>query len=253
MQLATFAPAADKQEHPLADELRTVVRDHDARDPRSLQLSLGPSEIGEPCAGRLARRLMDEPQVNTSADPWAAYVGTAVHARLADAFTAANERLGRIRYLVETRVTVRDGLSGSADLYDVDRALVGDHKILGESSMREYKRSGPPSNYRAQAHLYGVGFARLGLPVREVAIAMYPRGGMLAGLHVWSEPFDPAIADAALERHDAILEAACALDVDRKPGNYSHIPTEPGHRCTFCPFWKPGVEIGAACPGHMPK
>ncbi|SEG90865.1 hypothetical protein SAMN02982929_05328 [Saccharopolyspora kobensis] len=253
MQLATFSTATARGEHPAADTLRQVIRGHDQLAPRSLQSSLGPSEIGEPCPRRLAYRLMGEQRVNTGSDPWPAIVGTAVHAWLAEAFLAANTWLGRIRYLVETRVTIREGLSGSCDLYDVDTARVIDHKVVGETAMREYKRNGPPQQYRAQAHLYGVGLARLGLPVSEVCLAFYPRGGMLAGLHVWAEPFDPAIAAEALARHDRVLEAACALDVDRHPDHYGHIPAATGHRCTWCPWFAPGTPVGATCPGHMAR
>lgn len=251
MDLATFTHTPT--EHDLAEVIRDVVRDAGRLAPRSQQRAVGPSEVGQPCARRLAYRLMNEPQVNTSSDPWAAIVGTAVHAWLADAFTAANDRLGRIRYLVEQRVEIRPGLTGSCDLYDADTATVIDHKVVGESRMSEYKRNGPPSQYRAQAHLYGYGYARLGLPVREVALAFYPRGGMLAGLYVWSEPFNPAIAEAALARHDQILEAACSLGVDEHPENYRAIPTSPSHACNWCPWFKPGADTGTTCPGHLPE
>ncbi|WP_263251610.1 PD-(D/E)XK nuclease family protein [Saccharopolyspora rosea] len=250
MQLATFT-RTEPVDHPLAEQLRQVVRDADRFAPRSLQMALGPSEIGQPCARRLAYRLMDERRVNTGSDPWAAIVGTAVHAWLAAAFEAVNDRLGRIRYLVEKRVEIRPGLTGSCDLYDADTATVIDHKVVGPTSMKEYRRSGPPPAYRVQAHLYGVGYTRLGVPVREVAVAFYPRSGLLSGLHVWSEPFDPAVAEQALQRHDQVLEAACALDVDRHPEGYRKLPTDPSHACNYCPWFKPGPDTGATCPGHM--
>lgn len=252
MQLSTYASTATAANR-IGDQLRHEVRAHNEDAPRSQQRALGPSEIGEPCAAALARKQMQEPRVNSRSDPWPSIVGTATHAWLAEAFTAANERLGRIRYLVETRVTVREGLTGSADLYDADDGgTVIDHKIVGETSMRTYKREGPSAQYRSQIHLYGRGLINLGLPVSTVAIAFFPRGGMLSGLHVWSEPFDPAVAEAALARHDQILEAACALGVDEHPERYAEFPTQTGHRCTWCPFFSPGSEVGRACPGHMP-
>lgn len=254
MQLATFkrSDSRSPQAHPIADTIRAAVIDADRYAPRSLQVALGPSEVGEPCARRMAYRLLDEPRVNTDSDPWAAIVGTAVHAWLADAFTAANQRLGRIRYLVEQRLEIVAGLGGSCDLYDADIATVIDHKVVGTTSMSKYKKEGPPDQYRAQAHLYGKGYANLGLPVKEVALAFYPRGGMLSGLHVWSEPFDPAIADTALQRMWTITETVAALDVEHAPERYALIPSEPGHRCTWCPWFKPGTPVGATCPGHLP-
>lgn len=253
MQLATFARHGQTGAR-IAEQLREVVTEHDQRAPRSQQTALGPSEIGEPCPAALARKLMGEQRVNARSDPWPAIVGTATHAWLAEAFHAANQRLGRIRYLVETRVQIRAELAGSCDCYDADHGGVAiDHKVVGETAMRSYKRDGPSAQYRAQIHLYGMGLANLGLPVSTVAIAFYPRGGMLSGLHVWTEPYDPAVAQAALDRHDQILEAACALGLDHTPGNYAHLPIVTGHRCTFCPYFSPGVEIGRACPGHMPQ
>ncbi|GAA0638062.1 hypothetical protein GCM10010174_69880 [Kutzneria viridogrisea] len=253
MQLATFAAAPEPGDHPLAAGLRQVVIDTDRHAPRSVQVALGPSEIGEPCARKLAYRLMDETRTNADSDPWAAIIGTAVHAWLADAFEAANTRLGRIRYLVERRVEVRPGLTGSCDLFDADTMTVIDHKVVGTTKMREYRLQGPPPHYRAQAHLYGVGYANLGLPVREVALAFYPRGGLLSGLHVWSEPFDPAIAQAALDRHDQVLALVDTLDVERNPANYRHLPATPSHGCTYCPWFKPGTDTGRGCPGHLAK
>lgn len=254
MELATFTRSDSRspQAHPIGEAIRSVVLDANRDAPRSLQAAVGPSEVGEPCARRLAYRVMNEPRVNTDSDPWAAIVGTAVHGWLADAFTAANTRLGRIRYLVERRVNITDNLAGSCDLYDADTAAVIDHKVIGQSSMTKYKKDGPPEQYRSQAHLYGLGFTRLGLPVREVSLAFYPRGGMLSGLHVWSEPYDQAIADAALQRMWSVTEAAITLGVNDEPGRYSLIPAEPGHRCTWCPWFKPGAATGRTCSGHLP-
>ncbi|MCP2261059.1 hypothetical protein LX15_004779 [Streptoalloteichus tenebrarius] len=252
MKLGTFAPPDSPVVDPLADTLRHVITTAAHTAPRSLQVALGPSEIGEPCARRLAYRLMDERRVNGGGDPWASIVGTAVHAWLAEACRAENDRLGRIRYLVEQRVEIRPGVAGSCDLYDADEATVIDHKVLGETTMRLYKRGGPPDQYRAQAHLYGLGLARLGLPVRRVALAMYPRAGLLSGLHLWSEPYDPAVADAAIARHDQILEAACALDVTDHPERYQHIPRTASRRCRYCPWYRPGADTGATCPGDTP-
>jgi hypothetical protein len=251
MQLGTFATAPSRGEHRLAAGLRQVVRDADKYAQRSMQRALGPSEIGEPCARKLAYRMLDEARTNEDSDPWAAIVGTAVHAWLASAFEAANARLGRIRYLVEKRVEIRPGLTGSCDLFDADEFVVIDHKVLGPTTMKAYAAGGPPPNYRAQAHLYGVGWANLGVPVREVALAMYPRSGLLSGLRVWSEPFDPAIAWAAIERHDQILALADTLGCERDASQYRHIPRAPGHACTYCAWLRPGTDTGRGCPGHL--
>lgn len=248
MELAAFVPAG-KDEHPIAAALRGAVLDQANLAPRSQQRALGPSEYGEPCARKLAYKLMDEPKTNTDSDPWASIVGTAGHAWLADALLADNERSGELRWLVERRLNIRPGLDGSCDAYNVPRHTVVDHKLVGPTKLREYKISGPGEQYRKQVHLYGKGYRLLGLPVREVAIAFYPRAGLLSGMHVWSEPYDEAIADEAITRVDTVLELVLSLDVEHNPIHYTAIPRAPGRNCLYCPWMRPGPDTGAACPG----
>ncbi|HEX5119814.1 MAG TPA: hypothetical protein VFW65_31905 [Pseudonocardiaceae bacterium] len=251
MNLTAYAAPPLTPPRGVADEIRSIVTDAARHAPRSLQTALGPSEIGEPCARKLAYRLMRHTETNAGSDPWPSIVGTAVHAWLADAFLAANDKLGRIRFLVEQRVTIRPGLVGTCDLYDFDREMVIDHKVPGTTSMATAKRNGPSPGYIAQIHLYAYAFAQLGLPVRDVALALYPRGGLLSGLWMWTAPYDQSIARQALARHDAILEAAVALDVEQRPGHYREFPKVVGHACTYCAFWKPGRDSGDGCPGHL--
>lgn len=252
MELAAFVPPG-RNEHPIATALRTAIVDQANLAPRSQQRALGPSEYGEPCARKLAYKLMDEPKTNTDSDPWASILGTAGHAWLADALLADNKRSGTIKWLVERRLDIRPGLAGSCDAYHVPDHTVVDHKLVGPTKLREYKISGPGEQYRKQVHIYGKGYRLLGLPVREVAIAFYPRAGQLAGthgLHVWSEPFDEALADEAIDRVDTLLELVLAMDVEHHPENYKAIPRLPGRNCTYCPWFKPGPDAGAACPGE---
>lgn len=241
--------AFESEVHPATHEIVDVIRAHDSGKPRSRQAFVGPSEVGMECARRLAYRMMRAPKHNTMSDPWAAITGTAVHTWLAEAFDAANEQLGRVRYLVEKNVEIRPGLSGSCDLYDADRAMVLDHKNVGNTMMRKYRDEGPSAQYRVQAHLYGRGMRNLGLPVEEVAIAFFPRAGNLGGMFVWSEPYSDTIVEEALSRHDSILELAAALDVDADPTNYERIPKHVSKVCRFCPWFKPGGS-GASCPGE---
>jgi hypothetical protein len=64
-------------------------------DNRSAQLTVGPSEVGTPCDRRLALSLMRKDPVNPGGDGWAAFVGTCVHAGLADMFVWAGKHTGR--------------------------------------------------------------------------------------------------------------------------------------------------------------
>jgi hypothetical protein len=210
--------------------------------------------MGQPCARRLLYEAWATEPANTDSDPWPAIVGTAVHAWLADAFQADNARLGRLRWLVEQRVYLTDGLSGTADLFDLDTATVIDHKVLGPSSLKTLRTDGPPPVYRTQLHLYGYGYARAGVRVDRVAIAAYPRSGWLNGLHVWSEPYDPTVAEAALDRHSGLVALGAALDLDAHPDRWAHIPTADAAGCAWCPFWRGGnaPADGSGCPGPTP-
>ena len=89
---------------PPREAVAELIQRTAAAAPRSLQVEMGPSEAGEPCTRRLAYKIMDWRKPGRDLDPWAAVQGVAVHAWLADAFRAENERLGRVRYLVEQRV-----------------------------------------------------------------------------------------------------------------------------------------------------
>jgi hypothetical protein len=208
--------------------------------------------MGQPCARRVAYEAFGTEPVNTHTDPWPAIVGTAVHSWLAEAFRADNARLGRVRWLVEQRVRLTDGIGGTADLYDLDTATVIDHKVLGTTTMRALRADGPSTVYRTQLHLYGYGYRRAGARVDQVAIAAYPRSGWLDGLHVWSEPFDPAVAEAAMDRQSGLVALGSVLDVDTYPQRWALLPATSGPDCTWCPFWRGGdaPADGAGCPGR---
>jgi hypothetical protein len=122
-----------------AAELRRVVVEHASRAPRSLQLHLGPSELGVTCDRQVAGKMAGLAPTNHVSDPWPSIVGTAVHAWLADAFTADNTRHGLLRWVAEQRVTPHPDHPGTADLYDAVELAVVDHKILGETSLAKVR------------------------------------------------------------------------------------------------------------------
>lgn len=249
MKLATFTEP-DQGHHPLKAKLAEAVLTFEANRPRSLQKALGPSGYGEPCCRRIAYQLLDEPIVNPGGDPWPSIIGTAAHAYIADALLDANTRTASLTWLVEQRLKMRNGLQGSCDAYHVPTATVIDHKVVGTDKHRQYRLNGPSEQYRIQVHLYGYGYTQLGLPVSEVAIAFYPRAGVLSGLHVWSEPYDQTVAVAAMDRVDNILDVACALDVEHHPENYIAIPRHASRNCLYCPWMRPGDDTGRTCPGN---
>lgn len=253
MKLATLARQTPAGDHPLKAILRDAVITQARLQPRSLQQELGPSEIGQPCSRRVAYTLMREAKINTDIDPWASICGVAIHAWLAPVLAAVNERNGTIEWLVEQKLKIRPGLHGSCDAYQVSTGTVLDHKIVGAEPLKNYRRNGPSTIYRAQVHIYGLGWRQLGLAVNEVAIAFYPRGGFLSGLHVWAEPYDEELALRALERVDDILALVHDLNVDTVPEMYRHIPRAPSRLCMYCPWFQPGKDTGKTCPGYLKR
>jgi len=245
VQIDKFTKPGD---HPLASDIKELIYAKWRTAPRSLQVELGPSEIGEPCPRKLAQKVMREPAINEG-DPLPSIVGTAAHAWMEAAIAEANQRLGRQRFIPEMEIEIIPGIPGHCDCFDVDTGTVIDWKFSGQTKMTDVKKNGPGQQYRVQAHLYGKGYKRLGYDVREVAIVFFPRGGMLSGMHIWSEPFDESIADAALERYYQIIELCDKLEVEKYPERYQLIPMVMGHSCTFCDYFLPGPDTGKGCPG----
>lgn len=236
-----------------AAEVRRVVFAAAADTPRSLQQHLGPSEIGYACDRRVAAKLAHLPRTNHVQDPWPSILGTAGHAWLEKAFRSENERLGRIRWVPEARVTPIDGHPGTADLYDADEQSIDDHKILGPTSMAKIRSaSGPPRHYVIQLLAYARGFRRLGLPVRRVVILAYPRTlSTLDGLYVWERPYTPA-DDVLLDQVAAQLEVRKQWAAALVTGSATlmDVPADI-EDCHFCASFRPesARDGGPGCPG----
>ena len=243
-----------------AAELRRVFLEHAARSPRTLQQHLGPSELGVECDRQVVGKLAALPTTNHVVDPWPSIVGTACHAWAADAFTADNLRRGFVRWIAEQRVTPHPDHPGTADLYDALERAVVDHKFLGESSMAKV-RKGWPRKYRVQLLLYALGYFLLGLPVRRVVLAAYPRtAASLDGLYVSDLAFTddggqilPDVLDLLeLVFRQTAERRALAERFLRQEIRFEDVPAFPdGDECYFCPFYRPQAakDSGPGCPG----
>jgi hypothetical protein len=78
----------------------------------------------------------------------------------------------------------------------------------------------------------------MGERVDRVALAYVPVDSDLAGVYVWSEPFDRSIADAAIDRREALTATAPA----------DAVPT-PTRLCPWCAHYRPGsTDVSVACP-----
>jgi hypothetical protein len=257
-----FRPPGD----PVATSVIDTVKRAAAHAPRSMQAAVGPSELGTPCRRKLAYKVLDWPaKPNSDTDPWASVIGTATHAWLADTYGQENQRLfseardryvdghgaRRNRYLIEHRVHLPGGISGSCDLFDRDTGDVIDWKITGLPRLKEYRKNGPGQQYRVQAHLYGFGMQLAGETVKRVADVFLPRGGRIDMLYVWSEPYDPQVAVEALKRYQAIRDFHATVNPEQHPDRWQLLPTADAH-CTYCPFYLPGsADLSKGCPGHQ--
>lgn len=239
------APATPAKQ--LEQRIARIIRGSDSNKPRSKQVSIGPSEVGEPCLRKLAYKLIQVQKVNTFSDPWPAISGTAIHEWLATAFGETDEG----NWLTEHRVTARPGLSGTVDLFDIDNGIVIDHKCVGATSMKARKTDGPTRQQLVQLMIYGYGLEQQGHKVNKVALAFYPLGGMLSGLHVWLGDYDEQLALEAMARIDDLITLLTAADVEENPENWQLIPAEPSRNCNFCPWYSPeATDLTKGCAGQ---
>jgi hypothetical protein len=227
-------------------DLTEVIQWAYRSQPRTRQVMLGPSQLGEPCARKIAYQVAGTPSLNKAMDPWPALVGTAVHAWLEQAIGKFQAEAGAVRWLTETTVQVDDMVTGHVDLYDIETSTVWDFKTLNSDNIKKYRENGPIPNYRTQVHLYGMGMINAGHPVDRVGLIGLPRSGWLSGMWVWSEVYDEQIAARALSRMYGIAEQVLELAVDEHPDQFMAIEATPSQLCTLCEFYRPDVPGG--CP-----
>lgn len=235
-------------------ELIEQITDAIVNHPRSLQKRIGPSEIGTPCARKIAFKLLGFPEREDKPN-WRATVGTAIHAWLEAVFGRDNERWlaqsGYARWLIETRVPVGsingEDIDGNCDLYDRVTSGVIDWKTTGKTRLANYRRKGPGDQYRIQAHTYGYGWRLLGHPVDYVMIVFLPRDGELKDTYIWWEPYDEQVAIDAMQRANGI-----ALTIDALGDDALAAFPAVDNFCTFCPYFRPGsVDPKFGCPGFQ--
>ena len=236
----------------LREEVLEVIRRRMKNHPRSLQKAIGPSEVGTPCDRKLAYKMAGVPTLDEVDRRWRATVGVAVHAWLQETFEDDDPGTPDepIRWVTEARVMVGEiggeQITGSSDFYDRISATVLDWKIVGPTTLREVKKNGPGQQYRYQGHLYGRGFVNAGLPVDVIMIVFLPSNGNLNAGYFHYEPYDPAIAEAALAR----ANQAAAL-VKAFGAKAAAIAGTADDHCSSCDWFLPAAtDHEEACPGH---
>jgi hypothetical protein len=112
-----------------------------------------------------------------------------------------------------------------------------------------------------QLLLYGLGYHRLGLPVRRVVLAANPRtAASLDGLYVWERAFTDEHGQVLPDVVELITEVfeqtahrrAYAEQIVAGRIGLTDVPSSPSSdECFFCPFYRPQAarDSGPGCPG----
>jgi hypothetical protein len=240
----TFASISTPGEQ-LAQQLRELITQAGIWTPRGKQIAIGPSEIGHECSRRLAYKLLDWEKPNESgSSSWAAQVGTAIHAYLAEVF-------GKLEgYEVEQRVQIRANLSGTIDLFDSIRGIVLDWKTVGFNQLKERRSSGATIQQQVQIQLYGYGKAQMGATVNKVGLVYLPTSGGLDDMHVELFDYDESVAIKALSRIDDLYTLLSTVDVEANPQMLTVIPAAPTRNCNWCPYFLPfSTDLSKGCNG----
>jgi CRISPR/Cas system-associated exonuclease Cas4 (RecB family) len=227
---------------PPFDVARTLinhVKEYATWSPRSQQTMIGASEIGTPCSRKLAYKLLGVDPVNTDTDSWPAIVGTSVHYYLERAFKKHPD------YMTEVKVTLEPWTKGTADLVHLPSKTVIDHKVVGATALKNYKRNGMSHQYRVQLNTYALGLRLQNIEIDNIAIMFWSRSGMMRDAFSITEPYDEKLVDDTLARFDAIKEMT-AMGTSALP----LIPATPTH-CVYCPYYLPlSTDLTVACNGE---
>jgi hypothetical protein len=138
-------------------------------------------------------------------------------------------------------------------LYLCGRHMIPVHNCLSESSMAKVRKQ-PPQHYVVQLLLYGRGYRLLGLPVRRVVLAAWPRtGSSVDGLYIWDHPITPA-DDALIESVFARTAIRARLADQVRDGRLAinAVPATPDpDSCFWCPLYRPqsARDGGPGCSG----
>jgi hypothetical protein len=203
---AIKSPAHNETKH-IWDALVDTTNDYLDNDPRTLQVEVGPSEIGEPCEYCLGAKLAGLRQ-RKDGSGWLTYWGSVVH----DHYDKHVLPTRPHQWNTSSRLYVGDidgrRIEGTTDAeYIEDPFTVVDLKFVGKKTIDIVKFDAMKWIYECQVNIYGLGHELLGTPPEYVAVAFLPREDR----HVrrgywWSEPYNPEKGRAALARAANLAE-----------------------------------------------
>jgi hypothetical protein len=201
---------------------------------RSNQVQIGPSELGG-CRRKVWYRLNDQLQTNNNELKLAAIMGTAIHAAIENALELADPT--GTKYVVEQEVEYGD-MKAHIDLWIPETGDVVDWKTVKKNNLGYF----PSTQQRWQVQVYGYLLDKSGKgKPSNVNLVAIPRDGNETDIKVHSEPYDPTIAEEALNWLSAIKETTEAPEPERDE-NY----------CKFyCKYYDASGELG--CVGLKKK
>lgn len=177
------------------------VRDFDAARPRSLQVSIGWSEVGG-CRAAIGFRL-DGAFTTDDTDSWAAQRGTALHEYLGPILDGPGAR-------IEVETSYR-GIPGHADIVEPDAVIDIKTTSLANSKLwaEDHSLLRPK---RVQVHGYAAGLVDAGeLPEDcTVRLLVVPVDGTFADWWAYEEPFDRSLADEGADRLEWVRDRMAA-------------------------------------------
>ena len=201
---------------------------------RSNQVQIGPSELGG-CRRKVYYRLHDQHPTNENEMKLAAIMGTAIHSAIENAIALADPT--GTKYVVEQEVEWGD-MKAHIDLWIPETGDVVDWKTVKKSNLSYF----PSTQQRWQVQVYGYLLDKSGkgkpVNVNLVAIA---RDGDERDIKVHSEPYDPSIAEEALNWLSAIKESTEAPEPERDENYCKH----------YCKYYDASGELG--CVGLKKK
>jgi hypothetical protein len=175
----------------LRSDVLTLIEEHAMNRPRSLQKAPGVSDLSGSCDHCVAAKIAGWAKASDAA--WLAYIGTAVHAYVEQAFSGSEWR---------TELPVAIGrvgawhVAGSADLVHLPTRTVIDFKTAGKTVLDAARKGIIPAHYQRQVNLYG-----WGLSAHRVALCFLPRNEPRLESAVWAEwPVDLIDAERTLQR-----------------------------------------------------
>lgn len=229
------AKPVNPEDYALETLFRSLIHLGAITEARSLQRGIGISSLGAMCERQITYAMTGTQPVHFN-DPLRALFGTGWHLVMKEMFGRLDA--GRGRFLIEKPQRFR-GIPGTPDLLDRYTHTLVDWKTTLKSKLNRIRNDGPPTGYVVQLQGYAAALISAGETVKRCALIYVPVDGELDDIYAWSTLVQPDIANAAVERINALQ--------DRQPVD---TPMSPSALCGWCDYHNPNsTDIRTSCPG----